>query len=450
MAPYSRTLVRPDVAASAPSSDAYGLVVRFVGGGTVAIGSTATRVTNPTWLTDTQLAARLPLPVQFSSTQQIVVGEVEIKNDSGNPVPVTATALDITLSALRSAITAGATLDSIVAALASVYGRQADGSQVTVLGAGAATVGKVDQGAAGSASWKMTSTGVKLAAGAAVIGSVGQSGAPWAVTSTGTKLVAGTATIGKVDQGAAGTGSWPFTSTSVKLAAGAAQIGTVDLSAAALAALEAITVQNTTSQRVPGRVTQDGAPWAVTSTSVKLAAGAAAIGAVAQGVPGSSAWPIKSTGVKLAAGSAAIGVVAQGAAGAASWPVTSTSVKLAAGAATVGKVDQGAAGAAAWPVKSTGVVVTNTTRSLSAATLAALESISVQNTTAAAIPTAEQNTLVPKKYGCIVLSYSTFVGSTSRKLTSAVYKVGSSTTATVATLTLAYSTLLQLASVART
>jgi len=123
---------------------------------------------------------------------------------------------------------------------------------------------------------------------------------------------------------------------------------------------------------------------------------------------------------------------------------------LAAGAATVGKVDQGAAGAAAWPVKSTGVVVTNTTRSLSAATLAALESISVQNTTGASVPTVEQNTLVPKKFDYIGLTYSTFAGSTSRKLTAATYKTGGSGGTLQATLTLAYSTLLQLASVTRT
>lgn len=239
----------------APSSDAFGMVVRIVGGGSVAVGSTAMRVTNPTWLTDAQIRAT-PLVVQFSSTQQIVVGEVEVKNDLGNPIPIYHASLDITLSALRNAI-AGST--ATAKTIADLFTRLGDGSQV-VLG-------------------PLTNTELRAS--------------PVAVSSTA-----------------------------------------------------GVRVSNSTAQRIP-----------VTSTG------------------------------------------------------------------TVG---------------------------LNAVALAALENITVQNGTAAAIPVAEQNQLVPKKFGYIALAYSTFAGSTARKLTQAVYHAGSSTTATVATLTLRYSTSLQLASVGRT
>src|SRR5882757_8305046 len=246
----ARSLVRPDVAASPPTSSAYGLVTRIAGlAPLMGVGSTQFAVSNPTWLTNGQLRASA-VPVVFPSSQQIVVGEVEVKNDVGNPIPISHASLDITLSALRNALTAGATLDSIVSALASVYARQADGSQVVTgpltntqlraapvavtstgvkLSAGSATVGVVDQGAAGAASWPVKSTSVKLAAGSATIGKVDQGAAgsaSWPFTSTSVKLAAGAATVGKVDQGAAGAASWPVVSTSVKLAAGSAAIGT--------------------------------------------------------------------------------------------------------------------------------------------------------------------------------------------------------------------------------
>lgn len=428
-----RSLVRPDVAATPPTTDAYGLVVRLAGLAPFAVGSTAFRITNST-------AQRIP--VVLSSTTSIIVGEVEIKNDSGNPVPVTASALDITLSALRTAITAGATLDSIVTGLSAVYGRLGDGSNVvdTELSAPAALADTVSNPT-------VTSVGSFLS---------GWDGSNWnrvRVQASNADAQAVTATPGLLQMLARLTGYNGTTFDRIRTGSPSGEPGNVGVLAMQLHVADGTNINRVLSpggdglgaaSKLPAALLgYNGATWDRLRSST-----ANGLQVDVRRVQGIVA--VTSTSVKLAAGAATVGKVDQGAAGAASWLMTSTSVKLAAGAATIGKADQGAAGAAAWPVKSTGVTVTNTTHSLSAATLAALENISVQNTTAASVPTAEQNCLVPKKYGCILLTYSTFVGSTSRKLTSAVYKAGSSTTATVATLTLAYSTLLQLASVART
>lgn len=382
------------------SSQTFALAVRVANGG-VNVGSTSFKVSNPTWLTDAQLRAT-PVPVIFPATQQIIVGEVEVKNDAGNPVPVQGT---ISLST------------GTLAALETINAVQS-GTWTVAVSTG--SLAALEQIGVRSTSFDIRSLSTaRDKVNAAQLGtwSVG-------VTNFSTEVKVTNSTAQRI----------PVTST-----------GTISLSAASLAALEAITVQNTTAARVPvtstGTVGLNAATLAalesITATVANPTTAVRVTNSTSQRVPVSlpstqvivvgevevkndSGNPVPVSGT-ITQSNTTMSLAAASLAALESITVQNT---------TSGRVPGRVTQDGTWTVTQA-----NTTMSLSAGTLSALESISVQNTTGAAVPTVEQNVLVPKKFDFIDLGYST-----GGNLTSAVYKAGGSGGATVATLALAYTT----------